>query len=111
MIEEEHCRPCKGGEPPLKEEVAKGFFDQLKPGWYMEENHHLEKEYSFPNFKEALRFTRQIGLIAEEEGHHPDIYLTWGKVGVVLFTHKIDGLSKNDFILAAKFDLAYETKN
>ncbi|NLJ99179.1 MAG: 4a-hydroxytetrahydrobiopterin dehydratase [Tissierellia bacterium] len=64
----------------------------------------LKKEYKFKNFKDALDFTNKVGSLAEEEGHHPDIYLSWGKVVIKLWTHKIDGLHKNDFILAAKID-------
>ncbi len=102
------CEPCKEGEPPLNEERARLLYQKLGQGWYMEENHHLEKEFSFKNFQEALDFTNAIGLIAENENHHPDIFLTWGKVFVTLLTHKIDGLSINDFILAAKFDESYK---
>lgn len=101
------CQPCKGGEPPLSEGKVRELAKQLAGDWYAEENHHLEKEYKFKNFREALDFTNAIGMIAEREGHHPDIQLSWGKVVVTLYTHKIDGLSLNDFILAAKFDQAY----
>ncbi len=87
----------KGAE--LEEYLAK-----LDENWSVHEEHHLEKEWTFENFLDALAFTNQIGSLAEEEGHHPDIYLTWGKVSVKIFTHKIDGLSESDFILAAKID-------
>jgi 4a-hydroxytetrahydrobiopterin dehydratase len=76
----------------------------------MEENHHIEKEYHFPDFSQALSFTNTIGMIAEREGHHPDIFLAWGRVYVLLSTHMIDGLSVNDFILAAKIDEAYSQR-
>lgn len=66
------------------------------------EEHHLEHEYKFKNFKEALEFTNKVGALAEQQGHHPDIFLAWGKVKITLFTHKIDGLSESDFIMAAK---------
>jgi 4a-hydroxytetrahydrobiopterin dehydratase len=66
--------------------------------------HHLEKEYTFPDFAQALAFTNAVGAIAEEEGHHPDIYLAWGKARVTIWTHKVDGLTRSDFVLAAKID-------
>ena|SRR3990167_1184099 len=98
------CTPCQKGTPPLKGGKLDQLYQQLKDGWKIIEEHHLEKEYKFPNFKEALSFTNQLGEIAEQEGHHPDIYLSYGKVKVVLWTHKINGLSESDFILAAKCD-------
>jgi len=97
------CTPCLKGTPPLKGEKLDQLHKLLN-GWKVIEEHHLEKEYKFPNFKEALSFTNRIGEIAEKEGHHPDIYLSYGKVKVVLWTHKINGLSESDFILAAKCD-------
>ncbi|HNA61976.1 MAG TPA: 4a-hydroxytetrahydrobiopterin dehydratase [Rhabdochlamydiaceae bacterium] len=80
------------------------FFKELKPGWKVVDEHHLEKEYRFADFKSALAFTNRVGVLAEEEGHHPDILLSWGKVVIQLWTHKINGLSESDFILAAKID-------
>jgi 4a-hydroxytetrahydrobiopterin dehydratase len=74
--------------------------------WTVVNNHHLEREYKFPDFKAALAFTNKVGAIAEEQGHHPDIYVAWGKVRVTIWTHKIDGLTESDFILAAKIDKA-----
>jgi 4a-hydroxytetrahydrobiopterin dehydratase len=100
------CRPCKKGTPPLKGESLTPFQQQLGSGWKVVEEHHLEKECSFKNFKEALDFTNRVGAIAEQEDHHPDIYLGWGKVKLTLWTHNIGGLSENDFILAAKLDAA-----
>jgi 4a-hydroxytetrahydrobiopterin dehydratase len=73
-------------------------------GWQVVNDHHLEKNYPFPDFKTALDFVNRVGEIAEQEGHHPDLYLSWGKVGVKIWTHKIDGLTESDFILAAKMD-------
>ena len=77
----------------------------LAPGWKILREHHLEKEFAFKNFKEALVFANHIGRLAEEEGHHPDLLISWGKLRVELWTHKIQGLSENDFILAAKIDI------
>ncbi len=103
-LADEKCVPCRGGVPPMKgtelEEVAR----ELGPGWRVVEEHHLAKDFRFPDFAQALSFTNAIGAIAEREGHHPDIYLAWGKVGVTIWTHKIDGLSRSDFVLAAKID-------
>src|SRR6266700_2526783 len=97
-LAEKTCVPCRGGVPPLTGE-------QIKPLAA-----HIEKEFRFPDFKTALDFTNRIGAVAEEQGHHPDIYLAWGKVGVKIWTHKIDGLTESDFILAAKIDRAH-TRN
>ncbi len=72
--------------------------------WKVVDNHHLEKEYLFKNFRDALEFTNRVGEAAEEMGHHPDIYLSWGKVRLLIWTHKVDGLTEKDFTLAAKCD-------
>lgn len=98
------CTPCKGGVPPLKGESITQLYQQLDKGWQIIDDHHLEKEYLFKNFLEALAFTNKLGEIAEQEGHHPDIFLSYGKVKIQLWTHKINGLSESDFILAAKYD-------
>lgn len=98
------CVPCKGGVPPLKGSQLTELRGRLKPGWMVMGEHHLEKEYSFKNFREALDFTNKVGAVAEEQKHHPDIYLAWGKVKLLLWTHKIDGLTESDFIFAAKID-------
>ncbi len=98
------CIPCETGVPPLKDEELVKFYQQLQHGWKVIEEHHLKKEYTFKNFKQALDFTNKVGEIAESEGHHPDIYLAWGKVKITIWTHKINGLSESDFILAAKCD-------
>ena len=97
------CVPCRGGVPPLAGSELKKYSDLL-PSWQVVNGHHLEKEFSFPNFKTALEFTNRIGNLAEEQGHHPDIFLAWGKVRVTIWTHKINGLTESDFILAAKID-------
>lgn len=98
------CVPCQGGVPPLKGEAIKPLQSQLHGDWKVIDEHHLERIFRFPDFKQALAFTNRIGELAEREGHHPDLTLSWGKVGVVTFTHKIDGLTESDFILAAKID-------
>ena len=98
------CTPCQGGAAPLKGNEIKLLLNKIGKEWKPIEEHHLEKEFKFSNFIEALDFTNKIGKIAEKEGHHPDIYLTWGKVKVIIYTHKINGLHINDFILASKID-------
>ncbi|MCE5318071.1 MAG: 4a-hydroxytetrahydrobiopterin dehydratase [Parachlamydia sp.] len=99
------CIPCQGGIPPLKGEEIEKFQKQLGNGWQVIEEHHLEKEYKFTDFRKALTFVNRVGELAEREGHHPDIYLAWGKVKISIWTHKINGLTESDFILAAKCDL------
>ena len=96
------CTPCRGGVPPLSMDVASRLMEQLD-GWTFEQG-HLAKSYHFSDFKGALEFVNRIGAIAEEQAHHPDVYMTWGKVSLEVWTHKIDGLTESDFILAAKFD-------
>ncbi len=98
------CIPCRGGVPPLKGAQLEDLQDKLKNDWKIINEHHLEKDYSFKNFKEALDFTVKVGELAENQDHHPDIFLTWGKVKVTIWTHKIDGLTESDFIFAAKTD-------
>ena len=98
------CIPCKGGVPPLKGEKLDDLLEKLKNNWKIIKEHHLEKEYSFKNFKEALDFTNKVGELAENQDHHPDIFLAWGKVKLTIWTHKIDGLTESDFIFAAKAD-------
>ena len=102
-LADKHCAPCRGGVPPLAGEELERLAG-LIPGWQVVDGHHLWKSYSFPDFRTALEFVNQAGAIAEEEGHHPDLFLSWGKVEVKVWTHKIDGLTESDFILAAKAD-------
>lgn len=102
------CVPCRGGVPPLKGAELQVLAQKLGGDWRVVNEHHLEKQYAFKNFKEALAFTNAVGEIAEREGHHPDIYLAWGKVGLTIWTHKIDGLTESDFVLAAKADETLE---
>jgi 4a-hydroxytetrahydrobiopterin dehydratase len=103
-LAEKECVPCKGGVPPLKGEDLDRLRRQLKPEWKVVGDHHLEREFKFKNFREALDFTNRLGELAEAQGHHPDIYLAWGQVKVTLWTHKIDGLTESDFVMAAKVD-------
>lgn len=98
------CVPCKGGVPALKGQELVALQTKLGGNWQVVNAHHLEKEYRFKNFREALEFTNRVGELAEQQKHHPDIFLAWGKVKVTIWTHKIDGLTESDFILAAKCD-------
>ena len=98
------CIPCKGGILPLDKRGLTDLLGQLGTGWKVVDDHHLEKEYLFKDFRSALDFTNRIGEQAELQGHHPDICLSWGRVMLTIWTHKVDGLTENDFILAAKAD-------
>jgi 4a-hydroxytetrahydrobiopterin dehydratase len=102
-LAQKECVPCKGGVPPLKGYELDKLAGQLS-GWRVVNEHHLEKDYKFKNFKDALAFTNKVGELAESVNHHPDIYLAWGKVKLTLWTHKIDGLTESDFVFAAKVD-------
>lgn len=98
------CIPCKGGVPPLKGETLRHYQAELGGNWEVLDEQRLEKPYKFKNFREALDFTNRVGELAESVSHHPDIFLTWGKVKITLWTHKISGLTESDFIMAAKID-------
>ena len=103
-LEAEQCVPCRGGVPPLQGDALHELSTRLGPGWVVRAEHHLEKEFRFRDFAEALAFTNRAGAVAEAEAHHPDILLAWGRVVVTIWTHKIDGLTRSDFVLAAKID-------
>ena len=105
-LSDRECVPCKGGVPPLSEEQSGKFLSELEPDWNLVDNHHIERTYKFPNFAEARAFTNRVGDVAEQQGHHPDIELGWGRAKITLCTHKINGLTESDFILAAKADAA-----
>ena len=97
------CVPCRGDVPPLEGEELEALSRQV-PEWEVVEEHHLKREFRFGNFREALAFVNRVGELAEEQAHHPDIDFGWGRAGVRIFTHKIDGLTESDFVLAAKVD-------
>ncbi len=101
------CAPCRGGTPPLKGSELEAMHKQLPdaPSWQLINEHHLHRSFAFPDFKQALDFVNRVGAVAEEQGHHPDILLKWGKVEITLWTHKIDGLTESDFIMAAKISI------
>jgi len=98
------CVPCRGGMPPMRGDEIKEFADELGGDWEVVAEHHLQKRYEFKNFLEAQGFVQRVGELAEEQGHHPDICFGWGYAEIRIWTHKIDGLSESDFILAAKID-------
>lgn len=98
------CAPVKPGTPALRGEALDGLAAALGRGWKVAEGKRLEKSFAFKDFKQALDFTNRVGALAEAQDHHPDIALSWGKVGVTLWTHSVGGLSENDFILAAKVE-------
>jgi 4a-hydroxytetrahydrobiopterin dehydratase len=106
---QKHCVPCRGDVPALRGAELESLWAQL-PGWKVVGEHHLTKTFVFPDFKQALAFVNRAGAVAEAEGHHPDMMLAWGRVDVKTYTHKIDGLTESDFILAAKIDQEFSRK-
>ena len=102
-LAEKTCVPCRGGVPPLRGEALQALLQQVE-GWTVVREHHLTKNFKFPDFRRALAFVNKVGELAEAQDHHPDIFLAWGKVDITIWTHKIDGLTESDFILAAKID-------
>jgi 4a-hydroxytetrahydrobiopterin dehydratase len=100
------CVPCRGGVPPLKGAELQQILQQV-PQWKAVNEHHVTRAFTFPDFKQALAFVNRVGEVAEQQGHHPDILLTWGKAEITMWTHKIDGLTRSDLIMAAKIDQLY----
>jgi 4a-hydroxytetrahydrobiopterin dehydratase len=103
-LAEKQCVSCKGGVPLLAEKDLARLAGELDGGWQVVGERQLEKEYRFKDFREALDFTNKVGELAEAQGHHPDIFLAWGTVKLTIWTHKINGLTESDFVLAAKAD-------
>jgi len=97
------CVPCRGGVPPLGKAQIQELLKELD-GWEAIEAHHLRKIFEFKDFRQALAFVNRVGELAEAQGHHPDISFGWGRAEISIWTHKIDGLTESDFILAAKID-------
>lgn len=106
MLADRNCVPCHGGVPPLRGSQLLEVYNQLpdRSQWNVVREHHLVRTYKFPDFKSALAFVNRVGALAEEQGHHPDILLAWGKVEITTWTHAVDGLTESDFILAAKIN-------
>ncbi len=103
QLADKKCVPCRGGVPPLKGKELKALH-KIVPQWSAVNEHHITRACTFADFKQALEFVNRVGALAEEQGHHPDILLAWGKAEITLWTHKIDGLTESDFIMAAKID-------
>jgi 4a-hydroxytetrahydrobiopterin dehydratase len=103
-LAEQECVPCKGGVPPLSEDESAKLSEHLQEDWQVIDNHHLARSWEFPDFASAMGFTNSLGAICEQQNHHADFELGWGRVRAVIYTHKIDGLTESDFVLAAKFD-------
>ena len=101
-LSRKRCVACEGGMPSMPSFLVKKYLKQVK-SWKLKKG-HLYKKFKFKDFKTTLKFVNQVSKIAEKEGHHPDIYFTWGKCNIELYTHAVKGLSENDFILAAKID-------
>ena len=104
------CIPCRGGVPPLGSAEQSALLAQLSPEWRIVDAHHLERGYRFKNFSAALAFVNRVGELAEQQNHHPDLHLAWGKVRVEIWTHAIDGLLEADFILAAKCERLFASR-
>ena len=103
-LTEKKCIPCEGGIPPLGSEEIATLLKEIDENWVCLYDHHIERDFKFPDFEKALQFVNFAGEICEQEAHHADFQLSWGKVKVMIWTHKIDGLTESDFILAAKID-------
>lgn len=103
ILAEGRCVPCEGGVPPLAGQEIQKLMSQLR-GWEVQENKCLKRSWTFDDFAQALAFVNRVATIAEQERHHPDIVLGWGYATLTLSTHAIGGLSRNDFIVAAKIN-------
>ena len=108
-LADQQCIPCRGGVPPLPRERIDTLLAQLDAGWSLTASGHLLRTFEFRDFAKAMAFANRVGDIAEREAHHPDLHVGWGRCGVEIWTHKIDGLTESDFFLAAKADRAFRT--
>jgi len=107
-LADKQCIPCRGGVPPLADDRARELLAELGDDWRLDAEGHLSREFGFRNFVTALAFANRVGAIAEEQAHHPDLHVAWGKCRVDIWTHKIDGLTESDFYLAAKVSRAFQ---
>jgi len=99
-----NCVPCRGDVPPLEEPKISEFLDQLDENWEVVDNHHLTRTFKFPDYAAGLDLVNRVAQLAEQQGHHPNITLRWGRVTIDIHTHSIDGLTESDFVLAARID-------
>ncbi len=102
-LTEKKCKPCEGGTPPLRSEQAAAYLEHVS-GWMIEEGKKIKKEFRFKDFPQAMAFTNRVAVLAQNEAHHPAIFISYNRVKITLTTHAIGGLSENDFIMAAKID-------
>lgn len=107
-LADNECIPCRGGVPPLTSDRSEELLSELGDDWMLDADGHLSRQYEFKNFVDALAFANRVGEIAEEQAHHPDLHVAWGKCRVEIWTHKIDGLTESDFYFAAKVSRAFE---
>lgn len=109
-LADEPCEACTSEDEPLTADEYAEYEESLLDGvWSVVDEHHLDGVYEFENFRDALEFTYEVGELAEKEWHHPDIHLSWGEVRIEMWTHKIDGLHKTDFVMAARMDRIYDS--
>ena len=101
-LADRECVPCRGGVPALEGDALEELLEQLDPAWEIVNDHHLVREFAYPDFKEALEFANRVGALAESVNHHPDLHVAWGRCRVVVWTHKVNGLTETDFVFAAK---------
>ena len=106
-LADQKCVPCRGGVPPMDETRAKELLRELEGGWHLNTDGHLEREYRLQNFRQAMTLANKLADLAEQEGHHPDLCIAWGKCNVEIWTHKIKGFTESDFYFAAKADRAF----
>jgi len=105
-----NCEPCRSGAQPLKGSALAELAGQIDPSWQVVDEHHLRREFRFKDFAQALAFANRVGALAEEQFHHPDIHVAWGRAALEIWTHKIGGLLEADFIFAAKCDRIFAAK-
>ncbi|WP_336363922.1 4a-hydroxytetrahydrobiopterin dehydratase [Halalkalicoccus salilacus] len=108
-LADQECIACTSDDEPLNGDEIDALYERIDTDvWSVIDEHHLEGTYPFEDFRDALEFTYEIGELAEEEWHHPDVHLSWGEVVVEMWTHKIDGLRETDFVMAARMDRIHE---
>ena len=103
-LREKKCEPCEGGVKPMNKDIVEEYLGKVSREWKAKDDKKIRREVPFENFKRGMAFANQIAVIAEQEGHHPDLCIHYHQVDVELTTHAIGGLSENDFIMAAKID-------